>query len=281
MLRLSLKIERVVSDQEAEAIAAIFKHLRPEDVFKIEQVPDGPSLGFVSPEPPSVPIIVDARESKPVKHPRNPCRTWGQRIEDAFNMALHNMPERELDLETLRQAFAWEVKEIDQWEEISIKDLPTFISIASPEEGFFIVRTVLKQLGREPSPTAGKVLLPPEREKYEARIEEEDRKRRERNIKLMGDPYIGPEPPNPGDATVKSEIVNDILSSLDWKSGRFKVMTFRAFFKWADIPFTRGNAVKFGCAARRYGGFKHDRSLKGVAYYKFPLPKYLPGYPED
>lgn len=276
MLKLSLKIERVVSDQEAEAIAAIIPFLTEEDEFRLENIQEQVAVSVPldeAPEPPSQPVVI--------KKPRGHRRTWEERVEDAFSNASNRRQINILEFEELRQEFVWNIKDMAEWKPFPVDKLPDVLSVATVEEGVSIVKDVLRQLGREPA-KGDTILMPPQTADWEKRLEMEDKARRERNMKLTGDPNIGFPDPSPGEATVSAYELSALLDSLDWSNPKRHVLSMRSFLEWAHIPYNRGNAIKTGCAVRMYGKLEVDHKTGGYQYLKWPLPKGdLPPYPKD
>ena len=279
MLKLSLRVERVVTPEEVTAISAFVRQLKSVDVFKLELVPDEEAPQEIeetaaeqeAPVAPSDPVIVPARRKK--------RRPWDRRMADAFNMALVKMPGSRNAVEDLRQEFVWEVKEINEWKEFPVSELPNVISVLDEAEGFHIVKAVLRELGREPA-KRDTVLLPPRRTDWEARKAAEDKERQEANLKLTGDPHIGVEGPLPGEATLNDYAIETLLDGLDWEGDSYKVMSMREFFAWANLKYNHGNAIKMGKAISRRKTLDIDhRTINGI-FFRFPVPKdFMPPYP--
>lgn len=270
MLKLSLHIERVVTADEAAAIAAIVKELKVPDVFRLESVPDE------APVAPSSPVIIPNPPKPAVRR-----RPWDRRVSDAFNMTYGKMPGSRTEIDALHNEFAWEVQDTEEWKPFPVDKLPETILVVTPQAGFHLIKVVLKQLGREPS-KGDTVLLPPLRSEWLEKEQEKDRARHERNLKLTGDEHIGPAEPLPGESTMEDGFAEDLMEGLEWGKPERKVMSMKEFLKWANVKYNRGNAIKMGKAAAVHGGLKLHHRERGYGHYSFPLPKdFLPPYPDN
>ena len=273
MFKITIHIEREVTSREIEEFSKFSKLLKKGDKFSLipldetEKSPEAPSMPDIIPASPVV--VVPPQPPQPRKN-----RSFGERLDAAFSKAASSLPDRQYELEILRNALAWQYCDRDEWVPFRKNDLCDITDCKDPELAYTLVYYVLKYLGRQPMSNAKEVLLPPSMQVWTMKKETERKAQEERNIQMTGDPNIGVESyERPTTAITPPEILYAKLSQLVWENSSRESMTIRTFMKWAGFPFTKGNAIRLGRVAREFGGLHKVKQTRDGVFFAFPLPR--------